>query len=102
MSYYGFQPATLVDRLLPLLLTRAPAHDAERLTKLANIRDVVHELLTLSKQGMVARSSRQEHIFVVGDFVFLSSKGLHIHSQKMQKLKGSTSWSISSQWKGWF
>ncbi len=44
---YGFQPATRVDRLLPL--TGAPALVADRLTKLANVRDVVRELLLLSR-----------------------------------------------------
>jgi hypothetical protein len=36
---------------------------------------------------MAARSSRSSPIFVVGDFVFLSSKGLHIHSQKCKHLR---------------
>jgi hypothetical protein len=36
---------------------------------------------------MAARSSRPAPIFVVGDFAFLSSKGLHIHSQKCKHLK---------------
>jgi hypothetical protein len=44
---YGFQPATHVDRLLPL--TDAPARVAERLAELASVRDIVCELLTLSK-----------------------------------------------------
>ena len=52
----GFQPATLADRLLSLTGTRAS--DADRLTDLASTRDVVRELLTLSKQQMTARSSR--------------------------------------------
>ena len=77
---YRFQPATPGDRLLPL--NGAPNCDANRLTDLASTRDVVRELLTLSKQRMAARSSRPAPIFVVGDFVFISSKGLHIHSQK--------------------
>jgi hypothetical protein len=76
---YGFQPSTPVDRLLPL--TGAPAPVADRLTKLANVREVVRELLTLSKQRIAPRSSRPSPILVVGNFVFLSSKGLHIHSQ---------------------
>jgi hypothetical protein len=53
---YGFQQATLANKLLPL--TGAPALVVERLLKLANVRDVVRELLTLSKQRMAARSSR--------------------------------------------
>ena len=40
---YAFQPTTLVDRLLPL--RGAPASVADRLTKLASVRDVVRELL---------------------------------------------------------
>jgi hypothetical protein len=69
-------------------LTSAPALVADRLTELANVREVVHELLTLSKQHMAARSSRPAATFVVGDdFVLLSSKGLHIHSQKRKHLR---------------
>ena len=90
----GFQFATLADRLLPL--TGAPSSAADRLTDhdFASTRDVVRELLTLSKQRMVSRSSRPASICFIGDFVFLSSKGLHIHSKQMQTFKGSTSWSI--------
>jgi hypothetical protein len=82
---YCFQPATLAHRLLPL--TSAPAPVADRLTELANDRDVVRELLTLSKQRMVTCSSRPTPTSVVGEFVFLSSKGLHIHSQKCKHLR---------------
>jgi hypothetical protein len=82
---YGFQSATHVDRLLPL--TGAPALVVERLSELTNVREVVRELLTLSKQRMAARSSRPAPTFVVGDFVFLSSKGLHIHSQKCKHFR---------------
>jgi len=54
---YGFQSATLADRLLPL--TSAPVVVADLLTKLASsVRDVIRKLLTPSKQRMVARSSR--------------------------------------------
>jgi hypothetical protein len=81
----GVQPSSSVDMLLPL--TGAPDLVADRLTGLANAREVVRELLTLSKQRMVARSSRPAPTFVVGDFVFLSSKGLHIHSQKGKNLR---------------
>ena len=58
---YGFQPATHDDRLLPL--TRAPTPVVNRLNDLASIRDVVGELLTLSKQRIAARSSRSASIF---------------------------------------
>ena len=63
---YGFQPSTPTDRLLPL--TGAPAPFADRLTELANVREVVRELLTLSKQRMAARSCRPAPTFVVSDF----------------------------------
>jgi hypothetical protein len=36
---------------------------------------------------MAARSSKPAPTFVVGDFGFLSSKGLHIHSQKCKHLR---------------
>ena len=65
---YGFQPATPADRLLPL--TGAPAFVADRLTELANVREVVHELLTISKQRIAARSSRPAPIFCGGCFCF--------------------------------
>ena len=74
---YGFHPSTHADRLVPL--TGAPAPVADRLTEMASVRDVVRELLTLSKQRMVARSTRPTPIFAVGDSLFLSSKGLHIN-----------------------
>ena len=79
---YGFQPATLTDRLL--LLIGAPALVAERLTELTSVRDVVPEI---SKQRMAARSSRLAPIFAVGEFVFLFCEGLHIHSQKCKHLR---------------
>ena len=82
---YGFSLATSADRLLPLI--GAPALVADHLTELANVREVVRELLTLSKQRMAARSSRPAPSFVVGHFVFLSSKGLHINSQKCKHLR---------------
>ena len=69
---YGFQLATLANSLLPLTGALTPV--ANRLIELANVREDVRELLTRSKQRMAARSSRPAPIFVVGDFVFLSSK----------------------------
>jgi hypothetical protein len=75
---YGFQLATPANRLL--LLTSAYAYVAKRLTELASVRDFVRDLLTLSKQRMAAHSSKPAPTFVVGDFAFLSSQGLHIHS----------------------
>jgi hypothetical protein len=67
--------------------TCAPVPVGDRLIDLASVRDVVRELQTLSKQQMAARSSRPSPIFVEGDLVFLSSKGLHIHSQKYKHLR---------------
>jgi len=77
---YGFLPAAHADRLLQL--NGAPTFVVERLTVLASVRDVLRELLTLSKQRMDARSYKPTPTFVVGDFVFLPPKGLHIHSPK--------------------
>jgi hypothetical protein len=48
---------------------------------------LILELLTLSKHRMTARSSKLAPTFVAGDFVFLSFKGLHIHSQKCKHLR---------------
>ena len=59
---YGFQQATLIDRLLPL--TGAPFFVADRLIDLASIGNVVRELLTLTKQRMAALSSRPTPIFL--------------------------------------
>jgi hypothetical protein len=82
---YGFQLASHVDRVLPL--AGAPAPVVDRLTELANVREVAREILTRSKQRMTAHSSRPAPTFLVGDLVFLSSKGLHIHSQKCKHLR---------------
>jgi hypothetical protein len=81
---YGFQPTTPANRFFPLSGTLAPV--ANHLIELASVRDGVRELLTLSKQQMTARSSRPAPFFF-GDFIFLSSKGLHIHSQKYKHLR---------------
>ena len=75
---YGFQHATHADIMLPFTGALAPFF--ERLIELASVRDVVRELLTLSKQRMANRSSKPAPTFVVGDLAFLSSNGLHIHS----------------------
>ena len=71
--------------MLPLI--GAPALVDERLIELANVKEVFRELLTLSKQHLDARSSKPTPTFVFGDFVFLFSKGLHIHSQKCKHLR---------------
>ena len=71
--------------MLPLTGALAPV--VERLTKLASVRDVVRDLLTLSRQRMAACSSRPAPTFVVGDFIFLFSKRLHIYLQKYKHLR---------------
>ena len=80
---YGFQLATLADRLW--LLPNTP-RVADGLSESARVRDFVRELLILFKQRTAAHSSRPAPIFAIGNFVFLSSKGLHIHSQKCEHL----------------
>jgi hypothetical protein len=76
---YGLQPYTLADRLLPL--AGATANATERLTNIVEIRDVVKQLLILSKERMAARSTRSPPHFQIGDLVYLSNRGLHIRSQ---------------------
>ncbi len=75
---YGYQPSTPVDRLLPM--DGAKAHAADRLPLIVDIRDVVNQLLKLSKERMAVRSTRAAPIFQPGDLVYLSTKGLHIRS----------------------
>ena len=75
----GFQPSTPADQLLPL--AGAPAHVADRLTDFARVWDGVRRLLTLSKQSMADRPSRQAPIFVPGGLVVFKSKCVYIHSK---------------------
>jgi hypothetical protein len=82
---YGFQPSTHVDRLLPL--SGATAEAADRLTMILEIRDVVYELIKLSQQRIAARSTRSAPLFQAGDYGYLSTKGLHIRSQKCKHLR---------------
>jgi hypothetical protein len=77
---YGYQSSTPVDRLLPMVGATVDA--ADRSTLIANIRDVVNQLLKLSKERMAARSTMTATIFQPGDLVYLSTKGLHIRSHK--------------------
>ena len=77
---YGLQPSTLLDRLLPLI--GATVEAADRLTMIKDIRDVVHQLIKLSKERMAARSTRIAPLFQPDDCVYLSTKGLNIRSQK--------------------
>ena len=80
-----FQPSTHADRLLPL--TGATAEALDRMTMITDIRDVVHQLINLSKEQMAAGSARTAPFFQPGDYVYLSSKGLNIRSQKCKHLR---------------
>jgi hypothetical protein len=80
-----FQPSTPADQLLPLMGATTDATD--RLTQISEVRDVVKQLLILSKERMKARTTRSAPLFHVGDLVFLSTKGLNIRSQKCKHLK---------------
>ena len=68
-------------------MSGATAEAADRLTMISEIRDVVYELIKLSKQRMAARSTRSAPLFQEGDYVYLSTKGLHIRSQKCKHLR---------------
>ena len=70
---YGHQPATPADRQLSV--AGATADAADRLTLIRDIRDVVNQLLKLSKERMAARSTRTAPIYQPGDLVYLSTKG---------------------------
>jgi hypothetical protein len=82
---YGFQPSTHADRLLPL--TGATADATHKLTMITDIMDVVHQLTKLSKKRMAARSTRTAPLFQPNDYVYLSTKGLNIRSQKCKHLR---------------
>jgi hypothetical protein len=69
---YNYQPAPLIDRLW--LVIDSPDLVASHLFELASIWNVVRELLAVSKQCIAPRSSRLAQTFVLGYFVFLSSK----------------------------
>ncbi len=53
---YGFQPSTPVHRLLSL--SDATLEAADGLNTIVNIRDVVYELIKLSKERMAVISTR--------------------------------------------
>jgi hypothetical protein len=82
---YGYQPSTPADRPLPMVDATADATD--RLALIADIRDVVNQLLKLSKERRATKSTRTAPIFQLGDLVHLSTKGLHISSQKYKHLR---------------
>jgi len=58
---YGYRPSTSSDRLLPMVGDTTAA--VIRLILIANIRDVVNQLLKLSKERMTATSTRTASIF---------------------------------------
>ena len=65
---YGYQPSTpTADRLLPLV--DATSGVTYRLILIADIRDVVNQLLNLCKEKMATRSTRTAPIFQPGDLV---------------------------------
>jgi hypothetical protein len=52
---YGYQPSTPADRILPLVGAIVDA--ANRLTLIADIRNVIYQVIKLSKEKMSARST---------------------------------------------
>ena len=82
---YGFRPCTPAYRLLPL--TSATAEATNKLTMIRDIRDVIHQLIKLSKERMAARSTRTAPLFQMNDYVYLSTKGLNIRSHKCKNLR---------------
>ncbi len=77
----------LLQRIVFLPIVGAIADAADRLTLIAYIRDGVSQLLKLSTERLAVRSTRTAPIFQPGDLVYLSTKGLHIHSQKCRHLR---------------
>jgi hypothetical protein len=71
-------------------LAGATADTADMLTNIVETRDVVKQLSILSKERMAVRSTRSLPIFHVGDLVYLSTRGLHIHSQECKHLRDQT------------
>jgi hypothetical protein len=73
---YGYRSSTPAHRLLPL--TIATANIADRLNLVADIRDVVNQLLKLSKERIAAWSTRllllfnRETLFIFGLKVYTS------------------------------
>ena len=84
-TYYGFQPASRVDRMLPL--DDAEPAAADRLTKIADTQAVVKDLMKLSKERQAARRTSYTPSFEPGDKVYVSTKGLNVKSQACHKLK---------------
>ena len=65
----------------------ATAEATDRLTLIADIRDVDNKLLKLSRERMASRIKRTAPIFQPGDLVYLWTKGLHIRSHKCKHLR---------------
>jgi len=86
---YGYRPSTPADRILPL--TDDIADVADRLTLIADIQDIVDQLLKLSKEIMAAISTRIAPFCQPGDLVYLSIQGLHIRSKKCKHLRDQKS-----------
>jgi hypothetical protein len=82
---YGYQPSPHAYRLLQL--AGANKDTVDRLTLVADIRDVVKQLLNLSKERTSAKPTRAASLFQPGDLVYLPVKGLHIRSQKCKRLR---------------
>jgi len=70
---YGYQPSTLVDRLIPM--DGAATDATNRFTLITDIRDVIKQLLNLSKERLATGSTRTTPIFQPGDLIYLSTKG---------------------------
>jgi len=77
----------LLQRIVFLSMVGATEYAVDRLALIIDIRDVVNQLLKLSKERMAARSIRTSPFFQPGDLVYLSTKGLHIRSQKCNHLR---------------
>ena len=59
---YGYHPSTPADRLLPL--TSATTSDAaDRLTLIADIRDVANQILKFSEERIATRSTKTAPTF---------------------------------------
>ena len=66
---YGYMPSTHAYRLLPL--TRATMDEASTLTPITGIRDMVKQFLMLSKEKMIAKSTRTAPLFQHGNLIYL-------------------------------
>ncbi len=70
-------------------LAGATSNATDRLTLIANIRDDVTQLLKLSKERIVVRSTRFAPIFQPGYVVYLSMGGLNTRLKKCKDWSGS-------------